>query len=62
MAAKFGLFVDEKHEGSLRYNGYLNFIKDHINHVLLLILILVLQLTELSIVLTLASLLLKTML
>ena len=38
MAAKFGVFVDEDHSKLPRYTGYLNFKKDHISHVLLLIL------------------------
>ena len=39
MAAKFGVSVDEDHSKFLRYTGYLNFINDHISHVLLLILV-----------------------
>ena len=60
MVAKFGAFVDEDHIASfVRYTGFLNFIKDSISHVLLLILTHVLLLSCLYIFLAMQRL--KTM-
>ena len=45
MAAKFVVFVDEDHNMLPTLTGYLNFIKDPIRYVLLLILVHVLLLS-----------------
>ena len=47
MAAKFGAFVDKDHSKLLRKTGFLNFMKDPISNVLLLILAHVLLLSYL---------------
>ena len=48
MTAKFGAFVDEKHDKLPTIYWFLNFIKDHMNHILLLILVPVLLLSCLN--------------